>query len=260
MTRIVPLHEMAYSEAYAFDLYASRIRYDLNYYKQWADYCGQDILELCCGTGRIMLPLLAAGMNVHGVDMQSNLIDFARRKISRAGLSGQATFHVSDAVRFSSDHRFDYCLIGYNSLVHIIGDEPKKALMETIHRHLRPGGYLSIHIYNHPLSLLFKPPRDYRFTVTLSDGPGRKWIFSNIKKSYHHRTRLLLVRQKWRLLEHNRIRFFRRFPYQVQIIFPEELKKILKESGFNIIEFFGDFHGSPFHKHAYSMVVTARRC
>ena len=60
---------------------------DLQFYKRWLPQSkGARILELCCGTGRLTLPIARDGYDISGVDYTPSMLAQARLKASEAGL------------------------------------------------------------------------------------------------------------------------------------------------------------------------------
>ncbi len=45
---------------------------------------GQAVLDVACGTGRIALPLIQAGISVTGVDLQPTMLAVARTKRNKS--------------------------------------------------------------------------------------------------------------------------------------------------------------------------------
>mgnify|MGYP000101029812 CR=1 FL=1 len=79
---------------------------DLQFYKRWLPQNkGARILELCCGTGRLTLPIARDGYNISGVDYTPSMLAQARLKASEVGLEINFieadflvdTFHSTDA-------------------------------------------------------------------------------------------------------------------------------------------------------------------
>ena len=68
---------------------------DLQFYKKWLPK-NRDakILELCCGTGRLTLPIAKDGYNICGVDYTSSMLEQAKAKASEAGV--EITFIKAD--------------------------------------------------------------------------------------------------------------------------------------------------------------------
>ena len=61
---------------------------DLQFYKRWLPKNKEArILELCCGTGRLTLPIAKEGYNISGVDYTSSMLEQAKVKATEAGLN-----------------------------------------------------------------------------------------------------------------------------------------------------------------------------
>jgi ubiquinone/menaquinone biosynthesis C-methylase UbiE len=60
---------------------------DLKFYQKWLPK-NKDarILELCCGTGRLTLPIAKAGYNISGVDITYSMLEQAKVKALEIGL------------------------------------------------------------------------------------------------------------------------------------------------------------------------------
>lgn len=60
---------------------------DLKFYKQWLskseDAC---ILELCCSTGRLTLPIAKNDFDICGVDYTPSMVEQAKSKAAETGL------------------------------------------------------------------------------------------------------------------------------------------------------------------------------
>ena len=62
---------------------------DLPFYKRWLPKKKDArILELCCGTGRLTLPIAKDGYDISGVDFTSSMLEQAKVKASEEGLEG----------------------------------------------------------------------------------------------------------------------------------------------------------------------------
>lgn len=60
---------------------------DLQYYKKWLPKNKEaKILELCCGTGRLTIPIAKDGYNICGVDYTPSMLEQAKVKAAEAGL------------------------------------------------------------------------------------------------------------------------------------------------------------------------------
>src|SRR5919108_950359 len=85
----VPMDHAEGSEEYAFiaDLYdyvvPYRTRPDINFFVEAAQASGGPVLELGCGTGRILIPTARAGVEIVGLDASRLMLSECRKKLSR---------------------------------------------------------------------------------------------------------------------------------------------------------------------------------
>jgi len=63
---------------------------DIDWYRRKAQECGGPILELGAGTGRISVALARAGVIVHALDADRNMLAALRRKIAAESREVQA--------------------------------------------------------------------------------------------------------------------------------------------------------------------------
>ena len=54
---------------------------DIEFYTNWAYSRGGTMLEVACGTGRILVPALEMGADIEGIDISPEMLDFCRQKL-----------------------------------------------------------------------------------------------------------------------------------------------------------------------------------
>jgi len=94
-----------------------------------------DILDLCCGDGRLTHQLVRNGYRVTGIDGSERMLAFARQK------TPQAEFLLADARWFGLPERFDAAISTFDSLNHVMKPEELQAVFANVFAALRPGGY-----------------------------------------------------------------------------------------------------------------------
>ncbi len=100
-----------YEETYAayYDYRATGLEGDVQFYVAEAQKAGSPVLELGCGTGRILIPVAQAGVAITGLDLSVPMLDIARRKV--AGLDattrGRIELAEGDMRRFALGRRFN---------------------------------------------------------------------------------------------------------------------------------------------------------
>jgi SAM-dependent methyltransferase len=201
---------------------------------------GGRVLELACGTGRILEPIAQAGFATTGVDASEAMLAEARRK---AHAAGSATRYVHADIRnFSLGERFAVVLIACNSICHLLDIDSFDACMACVREHLIEGGRFIVDVYVPSLRLLLIDP-NLRQPLTEYDDPdgaGRVVVTHTVR--YDPITQI------------NSARTFHRFPGEtpelegslvMKMYFPQELQALLRHNGFRIVESYGDYDRSP---------------
>jgi len=101
------------------------------------------ILDLCCGTGQLMQPLLEAGYQVTGLDGSAAMLDYARQN------APLGHYLLDDARTFYRPDQFDAAFSTSASLNHIMTLADLTLVFRNVYQALRPGG-LFIFDLNHP--------------------------------------------------------------------------------------------------------------
>jgi ubiquinone/menaquinone biosynthesis C-methylase UbiE len=131
------------------------VAHDVDRYLEIARDTGGPILELCCGTGRVAIPLAAAGHSVTGVDISAELLRQLRAKLERVPpeQAARLTALEADVTELDlAERRFRLAIVAFNSLLCIPSFEQQRRVLRRIHHHLDRGGSLVLDLVN-PLAL-----------------------------------------------------------------------------------------------------------
>ena len=118
---------------------------DIPMYLKHARQSGSPILELGCGTGRILIPLAKAGFRIVGLDLYSPMLKVAGEKIAQLSETIQRRISLiqADISSFSLKQRFNMAYISANTIFHLSRQEQRRCL-ECARDVLRPGGTIII--------------------------------------------------------------------------------------------------------------------
>ena len=111
----------------------------LAWYRWHALRTGGPVLELACGTGRLLAALAADGHEVVGLDGSDAMLQHARRRLGEA-----ATLVRGDMRAFEVDRSFALVIVADNALREIETEEGILACLRCVRRHLRPDGRLLV--------------------------------------------------------------------------------------------------------------------
>jgi SAM-dependent methyltransferase len=131
------------------------ISHDVSRYKEIASQVGGPILELCCGTGRVAIPLAKHGFQVTGVDVSAAILDRFRENLRREDqtLFEKITLIEQDITKLSlKDRKYPLAIIAFNSFLLITSLDGQLQALQRVAEHLSDGGLLVLDIVN-PLRL-----------------------------------------------------------------------------------------------------------
>jgi SAM-dependent methyltransferase len=110
---------------------------EIEFYLDVLRRAGGPALDAGCGPGRLVLRALAAGLEVEGSDISSDMLEIARRRCNEAGL--RPTLHHQATARLDLERRFQAIVMcGALGLNGSRADDI--AALERVHAHLVPGG------------------------------------------------------------------------------------------------------------------------
>ena len=120
---------------------------DLDLYLALADRADGPILELAAGSGRLAVPLAAAGYRVTAVDRDPAMLDRARARAAAAGVPPERLeFVEADLVdlQLPDAGRYAFAFIALNSIMLLASREAQRAAFRTLATHLSPGGLAAV--------------------------------------------------------------------------------------------------------------------
>src|SRR5688572_23369871 len=114
---------------------------ELACFRSFIEHDGHPALDLACGTGRLLLPLLRAGLDVDGCDLSPDMLALCRRRAARDGLAPRLYAQAMHALDVPRAYRTIFICGGFG----LGGTRAQDAeALRRCHRHLAPGGTLVI--------------------------------------------------------------------------------------------------------------------
>jgi SAM-dependent methyltransferase len=105
-----------------------------------------DVLELMSGTGRLSLPLVAAGVNLTCVDSSPAMLQILRNKLEERRLSARVC--QQDICKLNLDSKFDFIIIPFHSFAEIHDAASQTQVLGHIYRHLQDDGCFICTLHN----------------------------------------------------------------------------------------------------------------
>jgi Methyltransferase domain len=101
------------------------------------------VLELGIGTGRIALPLHAAGVEVHGIDASEKMVERLRAKPGGAEIS----VTIGDFARFTLRSRFGLVYVVFNTFFGLLSQDDQVSCFQAVAEHLAQDGTFVIEAF-----------------------------------------------------------------------------------------------------------------
>ncbi len=232
---------------------------DLSFYRWFVDLVEGPILDLGCGTGRILLPLLEEGREVVGLDGSQTMLDLCAARLEESGKAAELA--LGDMRNFDlGEGRFGTILIPGFSIQMLLEDEDVEACLACCRKHLREGGQLVLPTHL-PWEMVWdgreRCPLEERKRVNLPETGGalaayQGWEIDSLEQ------RLTLTNRFERLAADGSLLAAEDKEMTIRWHLPHEMMMRLGEAGFSDISLYGDFKFEPPEADSESVVYVAR--
>ena len=115
---------------------------EIEFYRSRLAECRGPILEPGVGNGRLLIPLLEAGLPIEGFDASEDMLERCRTHCRERGLSPRLErMRFQD---FAYDYAFDAIIVPFGSFQLIADFTEALAVLRRFHAHIKPGGRLIV--------------------------------------------------------------------------------------------------------------------
>ncbi|MFN8475113.1 MAG: class I SAM-dependent methyltransferase [Anaerolineae bacterium] len=243
-----------------YDLYATLYDFeyddvldDIPFFRDLAVRSGGPALELACGTGRVLIPVAEAGVEVVGLDISLPMLAVAQEKVSLLAPEVQQRITLGEGDMRDFDlgaGRFALVYIPFRSFLHLLTVEDQLQALAVIRRSMRPEGRLALAFFNPRLDYIAPRLTSRGATTFLEDTydllNGERLLqwactrydaYTQVSRTERMYDR---VGADGRLIE----RTYRQIT--VRWMYRYEAEHLFIRAGFEVEALYGDFAGSPF--------------
>lgn len=152
-------------DSYAFvaDLYDHVVPYrdrpDVAFFVDAAKESGGRVLEIGCGTGRVLIPTARAGVEVIGLDLSDHMLGVCRRRLDQESpdIRSRVQLVHADMRTFDLGQRFALVTMPFRPFQHLLTVDDQLSCLARVRRHLGDHGMLILDLFNPSLDLLGNP-------------------------------------------------------------------------------------------------------
>jgi cyclopropane fatty-acyl-phospholipid synthase-like methyltransferase len=240
-----------------YDIEHAHFDEDLNLYMNFAELCGSPLLELACGSGRLLVPLAREGYELTGVDSSASMLNLARHALEHAGVAEQCTLVQENMYTLHLGQKFRLAFIALGSFGHVCMRKEHRQTLAVVHNHLTIGGRFVLDISNADARYMEQLSGQvlHQGTWKRDDGALLSHFVSPASSQTKHMLELTHFYE-----EHRQGEAVRRTVTTTHLYLFErnEVELLLEEAGFVITDVYGDYELSPFEHDSPRMIFIAQ--
>ena len=250
----VPLWDTFSADYDRFVDWESRLAREMPFLEGFlARHGAQRVLDVACGTGHHAIALAERGFEVMGSDVSEGMVTEARHNAETAGLATTFRRAGFGELRGTVKDRYDAALCLGNSLPSVLTEDALRGALADMAGVLVPEGLLIIQNLNYDRVW----PRRERFMPLQTHRQGQEeWLFFRFV-DFHQET---LTFNMVILHRNGEMWNYAAEATELRPIFSEDLKRLLEQSGFLNIDFYGDYDQNPYQQDTSGdLIVVARK-
>ncbi|MFN2262313.1 MAG: class I SAM-dependent methyltransferase [Psychroflexus sp.] len=225
---------------------------DLQFYKNWMPTeKNAQILELCCGSGRLTIPLAKDGLNICGVDNSKSMLEKAKLKAKNEKL--EIDFIEADIRTLELHNKYDVIFIPFNSIHHLYQNQDLFDTLNVIKKHLKENGLFLFDCYNPNIHYIVAAEKELNEIAEYTTEDGRKVIIKQ-KMKYENATQINRI--EWHYFINDLFHSVQNL--DMRMYFPQELDFYLKGCGFSILQKLGNFYEENFNHNSEKQIFVCK--
>jgi SAM-dependent methyltransferase len=260
-------HAGGYADyAFVADLYdyvvPYRDRQDVAFFVEAGQESGGPVLEIGCGTGRVLIPTARAGVDIVGLDLSPHMLRVCQKRLHREPVHVQSRVRLlqADMRTFVLSHAFTLVTIPFRPFQHLTTVEEQQACLASIHRDLITGGRLILDIFNPAVERLVSDNlgQECGDEPEFTTPDGRRVVRRHKIVARDHFRQINAVELIYYVTHSNgrTERLVHSFP--MRYIFRFEAEHLLARCGFRVEQVYADYDKSPYgSKYPGELIMVA---
>lgn len=241
-----------------YDLENADFTEDLEFWLELADEYGDPVLELGCGTGRVLLNLARRGHAVTGVDNAPEMLARLEAKLNTAShrhLAQAPVLLQAGMDAFEAPQSFRLAIMPFNTFMHLLTPEAQLATLTHLRGRLASGAALALDLTNPGEAYSAQEETGLTLERTFADGDRTVQQFASVALDRAAQ----LARITWLYDSTAPDGGLQRtiVPLTLRHTFPGEMRLLLERCGFALTHLYGDYDRSPYVDGAPRLLVLA---
>lgn len=235
-----------------YDDWLKDLTRDIDYYSEFFNGFNGKILELACGTGRLLLPIAESGATIHGLDSSQDMLDVLQGKAANLKIK-DIELHNQLMENFSLPTKYDAIFVASGSFQLLTSTESALNSLECVRDHLSDNGFILVDIFVPWDSIVVQKRTDYHVTRDVVRPDGKRSIV-------HERFEIDIPKQvkrgtyRYEFYDQERLTDCITDDLSIRWYWKDEFLVLLKKAGFSRIDVLTQ---SPLYSDGYSFVYKA---
>jgi ubiquinone/menaquinone biosynthesis C-methylase UbiE len=233
---------------------------DIPFYLDYAKKCRGEVLELACGTGRILIPIAQGGISITGLDASHEMLNIARKKIEGLDEDSKKSIELihGDMKKFNLDKKFSLIIIAFRSFQCLMKKEEQESCLKLVHKHLDDKGTFILDLFAPRHDLLAQIKRSI-YLERFYDKKNGIYITRRAEDEYNLENQTLKEDRFYEWTDKQGIFHRHIWTFELSYLFRYEVELLLEKHQFKTEEVFGDFDKSPYNYYSGEQIFVARK-
>lgn len=239
---------------------------DIAFYAEEASKAAGPVLELACGTGRVLLPCAEAGAFVTGLDSSPAMLNRCREKLAAYSpeVAARVRLATGDMCAFQLPERFDLITIPFRSFLLLLTVQDQLQALATIRDHLAETGRLVFNVFVPDIKMIAARSGDAGEALTrvkdfLDPESGHRMMMWDSRHYWINEQMLESLFIYDEVDETNQVVRRSYKPLKLRWMYRYEAEHLLARSGFVVEALYGGFNRQPFDESSREMIWVARK-
>jgi SAM-dependent methyltransferase len=226
---------------------------DVDFYRSLARETGGPVLEIGCGTGRVLERVAADGFACTGLDASPAMLDRLRERVGDRVRLVQSDMRDFDL----GEDRFPLIFSAFRPFQHLVSVEDQLRCLACVRAHLAPAGRFAFDVFNPRLERMADDEEPEIEDLRFSQDGEQVVRYARVERDRPQQS----FRVFFRYERHagGRVAGNDHTEFRMRWFFRYELEHLMIRGGFSDVEIYGDFDRSPVERHSPAFIVVARR-
>jgi SAM-dependent methyltransferase len=227
---------------------------DRDYYSGFFRGFGGRVLELACGTGRLLVPIAESGVRVDGLDSSEDMLAVLERKAAELGVENVG-LHNQSMEEFALSAEYDAIFVASGSFQLLTSPESALNSLKCIRGHLAETGFFLVDIFVPWDDIIEQKCDNYRVTRDVTRADGKRSI---VLERFEIDIPRQMKRGTYRYEFYDQKRLVECITDELAVrwYWKDEYLSFLRKAGFSSVEILAQ---SPLYREGYSFVFEASK-